>query len=277
MANTTVYLLDRYGSLLPAGIEGELYIGGEGLARGYLGAPGLTAARFGPDPISGVPGGRLYRSGDLARYRLDGELLFVGRADDQVKVRGYRVEPGEVEQALLRHPMIAEAAVVARAEDDTRQVLTAYVVPRGSPAADPAELRAHLRSLLPHYLVPDAYLTLDRLPRTPNGKVDRRALIGAEPVDSPPRPYVPPRDGPEAVLADLWAELLGMDRIGATDGFFDVGGDSFLAMRMISRARKAGLDLSPADVFAYQTLAELAALATGRAADGGPPGDEGCA
>lgn len=272
VANTAIYLLDRYGSLLPAGIDGELYIGGEGVARGYLGAPGPTADRFVPDPFSGVPGARLYRSGDLARYRLDGELLFLGRADDQVKVRGYRVEPGEVEQALLRHPMVAEAAVVARAGDNADHALTAYVVPRGSPAPAPAELRAHLRSVLPHYLVPDAYLTLHSLPRTPNGKVDRRALTGAEPVDSPPRPYVPPGDGPEAVLADLWAELLGMDRVGATDGFFDIGGDSFLAMRMISRARKAGLDLSPADVFAYQTLAELAAVAADRAASGGPPG-----
>jgi amino acid adenylation domain-containing protein len=268
VANTAVYLLDRYANLVPPGVEGELYIGGEGVARGYLGAPGLTAERFLPDPFSGVPGARMYRTGDLARYRMGGELLFLGRADAQVKVRGCRVEPGEVEQALLRHPVVAEAAVVARRAANANHALTAYTVARGSASLTPGDLSAHLRRMLPHYMVPDVYVILDSLPRTPNGKLDRRALPDPGPAEPSRRSYVPPRTPVEATLAGLWSELLGIEPIGIDDGFFELGGDSFLAIRMVSRARKAGLELRPADVFEHQTLAELAVVAADRAGPG---------
>lgn len=271
VANTAVYLLDANDRPVPVGVPGELCVAGAGLARGYLHRPGLTAERFVPDPFSDRPGARMYRTGDLARYRADGTIVFLGRLDDQLKVRGYRVEPGEVERALVRHPGLAEAAVVARVHGEVNHGLLAFVVPSlatdSAPQPNPAELRDHLCRLLPPYLVPDGFVVMDGLPRAPNGKVDRRALSG---VDPPPqrRSFVPPSSHGEQLLAGLWSELLGVDRIGADDNFFELGGDSFAAVRMIARARQGGLALTATDVFERQTVAELASLAYGRAREG---------
>jgi len=237
LPNSRVYLLDAGGEPVPAGVPGELWIGGEGLARGYFGRPGLTADRFRPDPLGGQAGGRLYRTGDLARRRPDGELDFVGRLDHQVKVRGFRIELGEVEAALLERSEVAEAVVDARGEGAERR-LVAWV---GSahPGLAPA-LSAHLGSRLPAFMVPSAILVLDALPRTPNGKVDRGRLpdpgvTGAE----APEGFLAPRTPLEETIAAVWADLLGIDRVGARDSFFFLGGHSLLAARAVSRLRGA--------------------------------------
>jgi amino acid adenylation domain-containing protein len=259
IADTQVYVLDREGEPAPIGVSGELFVGGEGVARGYLGRPGLTAERFLPDPFGPEPGARLYRTGDLARWRGDGVLEFLGRADDQVKVRGYRVELGEVEAALARHPGVREVAAVVRgvsAGGDGR--LAAYVVPSNGQAPSGAELRRWLRERLPEYMVPSGFVALEELPRSPNGKVDRKALPAADVGQSEPDAEpIAPRDPAEAVLARVTAEVLGRDRVGVFDNFFDLGVDSILAIQIASRARRAGLDVSPALLFRHPTVAEL--------------------
>ena len=218
IANTQVYVLDRRLRPVPMGVLGELYLGGVGLARGYLGQPGLTAERFVPDPCGLQAGGRLYRSGDVGRWLPGGELEFVGRADGQAKVRGVRVEPGEVEAALTRHPEVREAAVLARADGGGPVRLVAYVVAAGPSGPGAEELRRFLGALLPDYLVPSAFVAVAALPRTPSGKVDRRAL----PEPGPERPalegaYVAPRTPAEQVLADIWAQVLRL-RAGGGGG-----------------------------------------------------------
>ena len=237
LPNSRVYLLDAGGEPVPAGVPGELWIGGEGLARGYFGRPGLTADRFRPDPLGGQPGGRLYRTGDLARRRPDGELDFLGRLDHQVKVRGFRIELGEVETALLEHSEVAEAVVDARGEGAERR-LVAWV---GSahPGLAPA-LAAHLGSRLPAFMIPSAILVLDALPRTPNGKVDRGRLPdpGATGGEAP-EGFLTPRTPLEETIAAVWADLLGIERVGARDSFFSLGGHSLLAARAVSRLRGA--------------------------------------
>jgi amino acid adenylation domain-containing protein len=239
IANTRVYVLDGALRAQPAGVPGELLIGGAGVTRGYLGRPGLTAERFVPDAFASEPGARMYRTGDRARWRADGALEYLGRLDAQVKVRGFRIEPGEIEAVLRAHPAVADCVVVARAASagDTRLVV--YVV--GSADAD--EVRVHLRQSLPDYMVPAHVVTLDALPLTPNGKLDRRALPA--PSDSEPAAeYVAPRTPAEEVLAGIFAAVLGVDRIGAHDDFFSLGGHSLLATRVISRVRDAfGIDL----------------------------------
>ncbi len=264
IADLRVYVLGRAGEPVPAGVPGEMYVGGAGVARGYLGRPDLTAERFVPDPFSARPGARLYRSGDRARWTDAGELEYLGRADLQVKVRGFRVEPGEVEAALLAHPGVREAVVVAREER-----LVGYVVPREG-EAPPSELRAHLRARLPEHMVPAAVVALDALPLTPNGKLDRRALPTPESAGAE-EAYVPPRTPTEAVLAGIWTEVLGVERVGAHSGFFDLGGHSLLAMRVASRVHEAtGAELPMRAVFEAPTLEELAAEVDARLrAEGG--------
>jgi amino acid adenylation domain-containing protein len=270
---TRVYLVDGGGRLVPLGSAGELCLGGEGLARGYLGRPELTAERFVPDPFGGRPGERLYRTGDLARLRVDGELELLGRLDHQVKVRGYRVELGEVESALGRHPGLLESVVVA-VLDGGERALAAYVVPRGEGGASVAELQSFLRSRLPAFMVPALFVSLPALPRTPNGKVDRKALPaleGGAPLVRD-RPHVAPRTATEEVLCGIWAEVLGRERIGVEDNFFHLGGHSLKATQILARLnRHLELELGVQELFEQPTVAGLAARAEQAAARGPRP------
>ncbi|HMB54297.1 MAG TPA: condensation domain-containing protein, partial [Thermoanaerobaculia bacterium] len=271
--HVAVHLVDRHFAPVPPGAAGELLVGGQALARGYLGRPASTAERFVPDPFSEVPGGRLYRTGDLARWLPGGEIEFAGRVDDQIKIRGFRIEPGEVEAHLRQHPAVAEAAVVARDDGAARRLVAFLEAPSGGAAPSPGELAGFLASRLPAYMVPSAFVVLDALPVTANGKVDRRAL--PEVVEAAPSgPKVAPRNDAEQVLAEVWARVLGQEEIGVHDNFFQLGGDSILSIRIVAQAAQAGLALAPRQLFEHQTVAELAAVA-GRsavAAEQGPVG-----
>ncbi|WP_063762393.1 non-ribosomal peptide synthetase [Streptomyces sp. NRRL F-5123] len=249
------YVLDRGLRLLPAGFEGELALGGAGLAAGYHGRPDLTGTSFVPDPY-GPPGARMYLTGDRVRWRADGQLEFLGRTDDQVKIHGRRVEPGEIEGALAAHPGVARAAVVVR--DGTR--LVGYAVPRAGAVLEPAALRDHLAVRLPAFMVPAVFAVLETLPLTANGKLDRPALPDPGPGASGSREYLAPRTDAELLVAGIWQEVLGVEKAGALDHFFELGGDSLLVTRVAARIRAAaGLDVQVRDVFDEPTLAGLAA------------------
>ncbi|HEX2191397.1 MAG TPA: non-ribosomal peptide synthetase, partial [Longimicrobiaceae bacterium] len=259
VTGTRAHVLDAAMGPAPAGEAGELYLAGEGLARGYLGRPDATAERWVPDPFSGQPGARLYRTGDRVRLDAEGELEFLGRTDHQVKLRGFRIEPGEVEAALLGHPGVRDAVVVLREDVPGDPRLAAYGVPR-RPGLAAGELREHLRARLPAPMVPSAWAVLDAMPRTPNGKTDRAALPAPEHAGGPAREYVPPRTPVQAALAGIWADVLGVERVGADDDFLHLGGHSLLAMRVASRVRDAlGAELAAAAVLEERTLAALAA------------------
>ncbi|MFG1882370.1 amino acid adenylation domain-containing protein [Micromonospora sp. NPDC049102] len=249
IANVSLHVLDDHLTPTPTGVVGELYIGGIGLARGYHRRPALTAEVFVPDPGGS---GRLYRTGDLARRLPDGEFDFVGRRDGQVKIRGNRVELGEIEQTLLEHEGVREAAVTVRHLASGHPQLVAYVAPPGSPVD---ELRARLTRRLPDYMVPALFVHLDHLPVTPSGKTDRRALPA--PPDDGPEPVDPPADGVPARLAALWSQVLERGRVGPDDDFFALGGDSVLAIRVVALARRSGLRLTTRQLFAYPTLTAL--------------------
>ena len=259
LGDLQAYLLDDHMLPVPVGVAGELYIGGAGLARGYLGRPDLTAERFVPDPFGGA-GERLYRTGDLARYRPDGNIDYLGRIDHQVKIRGFRIELGEIEAALSRIPGVREAVVLAREDSPGDKRLVAYVA--GSNGAEPAAaaLRAALQRELPDYMVPAAFVVLDALPLTSNGKVDRKALpapdIGAQVAPQ----YVAPRTPAEETLCRIWAEVLGIERAGIEDNFFELGGHSLLAVTLIERMRRQGLPTNVRALFANPTPAGLAAV-----------------
>ncbi|HVT17881.1 MAG TPA: non-ribosomal peptide synthase/polyketide synthase [Thermoanaerobaculia bacterium] len=263
IANLAVYLLDRQGGLVPHGVTGELHIGGAGLARGYLGRPELTAERFVPDRLSGRPGSRLYRTGDLARHRPDGAIEYLGRLDDQVKVRGVRIELGEIEAALRAHDAVGEAAVLVREDAAGERRLVAWVAPVRDRRPAAAELRRFLGERLPETMVPAAFHWLEELPSTPHGKVDRRALAALE--RSMPAaeeaPFVVPRSAAERLLAAIWGEVLGRERVGVEDNFFALGGDSILLLQVVARCQQAGLRLLPQQLFEHQTIAELAGMA----------------
>jgi amino acid adenylation domain-containing protein len=263
--NTQLYVVDAALRPTAPGVPGELLIGGDGVARGYQGRPDLTAERFVPDPFRSVPGARVYRTGDLVRRRADGELAFLGRIDNQVKIRGFRIELGEIEATLEAHAAVRENVVLAREDVPGEKRLVAYLVPAdgGEAAAIVPLLRAHLTEKLPPYMVPAAFVVLPALPRTPNGKVDRRALA---PPDSAAfvsaQEYVAPRSAAETTLADIWAAVLHLERVGVKDSVFDLGADSLLIFQMAARARQAGLAISPAQIFELRTIEELAAKAT---------------
>ncbi|HEX2092659.1 MAG TPA: amino acid adenylation domain-containing protein, partial [Longimicrobiaceae bacterium] len=256
IAKSQAYVLDEQLQPVPVGVEGELYLAGEGLARGYARQPDLTAERFLPNPF-GAPGSRVYRVLDRARWRAEGELEYLGRTDHQVKIRGFRIEPGEIELALQRHAGVHEAVVVVREDVPGEKRLVAYVVPTVGEMSV-AELRTHLKRSLPEYMVPSAFVTLETLPLTTSGKIDRRALPVPE-GQSLTVGYVAPRTPGEEVLAGIWAEVLDVEQVGTLDSFFDLGGHSLLATRVVSRVRLAfGVELPLRALFESPTVAGLA-------------------
>ena len=268
VAGARVYLLDEDLNPVPEGLPGDIYVGGRGVARGYRRRPGLTAELFLPDPFAAERGARMYRSGDRGRYVPDGTIAFLGRTDAQVKVRGYRVEPGEVEAALLAHPGIDEAAVALRGER-----LVAYLV--GAAPPDARDARGFLRDLLPEHMVPGAFVVLDALPVTAGGKLDRAALPDPRPErDEPGEGYAAPETDTERALAEVWSEVLGGTSVGRHDNFFDLGGDSILSIQIVARAAARGIKLLPKQVFEAQTIAELAELAAAPAPAGSVPPPE---
>lgn len=266
IANTRVYVLDRHQQPVPIGVAGELYIGGDGVVQGYLHRPDLTAERFIPDPFHHEPGARLYRTGDLARYLPDGSLEFLGRTDFQVKIRGHRIELGEIEIALEQHPSIHEAIVVAREEGPGDTRLVAYLTTHRGANPSTNDLRTFLKAKLADAMVPSAFVVLPTLPLTPNGKIDRRALPAPD-TERPEldKPFVASRTSTEEVLASVWSRVLGIDQVGIHDNFFDLGGDSILAVQIIAKTNQEGLRLTVRQLLDHQTIAELASV-TGSAA-----------
>jgi acyl-coenzyme A synthetase/AMP-(fatty) acid ligase len=239
VANTHTYILDNHLEPAPIGVTGELHIGGVQVARGYLNRPEITAERFIADPFSSVPGSRLYKTGDLARFRTDGVIEFLGRLDHQVKIRGFRIELGEIEAAIIDHPQIRECVVIARPDEAGDKRLLAYLVAVGDDPPLPREIRSFLERRLPAYMVPSAFVVLASLPLTSNGKVDRKAL----PEPDLERPalentYQEPRTPIEELVASIWSDVLGLKKVGIHDNFFDLGGHSLLATQVVSRLSK---------------------------------------
>ncbi len=260
LANTQVYVLDAGRQPVPIGVRGELYIGGDGLAPGYLNAPELTAERFVPDVFSNRPGARLYRTGDACRWRADGDLEYLGRLDNQVKLRGFRIEPGEIEAVLLELPEVAQTVVTLREDRPGDKRLVAYVVSASGQALSRSDLREHLRGRLPDYMIPSAFVDLSSLPMTPSGKIDRRALPPPEDKGSEPATgYVPPGSAMQGLLVQIWNEVLGLDQVGIHDNFFDLGGHSLLAAQVSARLKSATrMEVPLAWIFDAPTVAELA-------------------
>jgi non-ribosomal peptide synthase protein (TIGR01720 family) len=260
-------VLDRNVQPAPTGVPGELFIAGAGVSRGYLGRPELTAERFLPDPFAtDLTGGRMYRTGDRVRWLPDGTLEFLGRVDFQVKVRGFRIELGEIEETLRRHGDIREAVVLAPEGEGGARRLLAYVVPQDAARAPTAAaLRQHLLATLPEYMVPSAFLALDAMPLTPNGKIDRKALLRIKPEEAARvesgLSYVAPVGPVESALAEIYAKVLGVPQVGANDNFFELGGDSILTIQVVARAGQAGIRITPKQLFQASTVAGLALLA----------------
>ena len=254
-----VYILDPNGQPVPIGVPGEMYVGGAGVARGYLNRPELSAQRFIPDHFVASAGARLYRTGDLARRLENGDIEYLGRIDHQVKIRGFRIELGEIEAGIARHPAIRKVAVIAREDAPGDKRLVAYLVAEHPPADLVDQLRARIRADMPEYMVPAHFVSLEALPLTENGKVDRKSLPA--PGFSRPdlaRPYAAPRTPTENAIAQIWSAVLGIDRVSIHDHFFELGGDSILSIQVVARARQAGLHLTPRDLFKRPTVAQLA-------------------
>ncbi|GGG86317.1 hypothetical protein GCM10011585_32780 [Edaphobacter dinghuensis] len=269
IANTRIYLMDSERQLVPLGAVGELYIGGAGVARGYLNRPDLTSERFLPDPFSAETGARIYRTGDLARYLSDGNLEFLGRNDHQVKIRGFRIELGEIEARLAEYPLVKQALVIAREDVPGNKRLVAYYTGDASVTAE--QLRTHLAELLPEYMVPAAFAHLNALPLAPNGKLDRKALPAPEGDAYAAHAYEPPQGEAETVLAEIWKELLHVERVGRNDNFFELGGHSLLAVRLQAHVQKRlNLELSLAHIFGSNTLSALAQIIAASLADAVP-------
>ena len=263
IANTEIHILDDLGHPVPVMIAGELYIGGAGLARGYVSRPDLTAERFVPDHLSGRPGARLYRTGDKARWRADGNVEYLGRLDNQVKIRGHRIELGEIEEVLTQHQAVKQAVVVVHEDQPGNKRLAAYVVGNeGSGELDVSRMRSYLRTRLPEFMVPAALIVLERMPVTANGKLDRKALPKPE-WKADAKKYVAPRNAVEEELSRIWGDVLGVKHVGIRDNFFELGGDSIISVQILARCREAGLKLDLRQLFQMQTIERLAPLATG--------------
>jgi amino acid adenylation domain-containing protein len=270
--NTQFYVLDKQNQPLPIGVPGELHIGGEGVARGYYKRPELTAERFVPDPFSRASDRRLYKTGDLVRYRTDGRLEFLGRLDNQVKVRGFRIELGEIECALGKVPGVRESVVLAREDQPGMKHLVAYIVADSAPEPEVAHLRAFVGRSLPDYMIPSAFIFLPELPRTPNGKIDRQALPAPDSANLGLRAaFIAPRNPREEKLAAICAEVLHLDRVSVLDSLFDLGADSIHLFQIIARAGRAGIAMSPQHVLRLQTVAAIAAEI--EVTGGSAPGD----
>lgn len=267
IANTHVYILDPQGQIVPIGVAGELHVGGVGVARGYLNRPELTAERFVRNPFGSDQHARLYKTGDVARWRSDGTIEYLGRNDQQVKIRGYRIELGEIETQLARHPQVGEAVVIVREDVPGQKRLVAYLTQTADAALQASELRAYLKPLLPEYMLPSAFLVLERLPLTANGKLDRRALPAPERDAHAASQYAAPRGDVEVLLANIWQEVLRVEQVGRNDNFFELGGHSLLIVQMLERLRRAGLSTEVRAVFESATLADLAQLLSGETSE----------
>jgi len=272
--NTQIYILDSQRQPVPIGVAGEIYIGGEGVARGYLHRPELTEERFLVDPVGLDPAARVYRTGDLGRWRADGCIEYLGRNDHQIKLRGFRIELGEIEAQLLQHPQVKEAVVLAHEGQQGDKRLVAYIVIAGGRDEPPGggfrqqflqELREYLQGRLPEYMIPAAWVVLGLLPLTPNGKLDRKALPAPEEGDAHlHRPFEAPQGEVEEILAEIWRSLLRVERVGRDDNFFELGGHSVLGMRMVERfTQRVGIRAPVAAVFRYPTIREMAGFAAG--------------
>lgn len=263
IANTRAYVTDTFGRLVPFGVSGELCIGGAGVARGYLNQAEQTSERFIPDMFSGQAGARLYRTGDVVRRLRNGAIEFLGRVDSQVKIRGHRVELGEIEVALRQHPDVREVVVVAVSDEREHKRLVAYLVPSRKPGPTVSELQAFLKSKLPASMWPSLFVLLEELPLTPNGKIDRRALPAPDAARVAPdsRTLDAPRSDVERTLAEIWQQVLGIAELGINDNFFELGGDSIISIQIIARANQRGIRLTPKQLFQNQTIASLASVA----------------
>ena len=265
ISNTKAYILDRNLQPVPVGIPGELYLAGDGLARGYLKRPELTDERFIRNPFSPGPGSRMYKTGDFARYLEGGQIEFNGRIDNQVKIRGFRIELGEIEAAISAHPGVKESIVIAREDQPGDKRLVAYLVADDDPGPSVGELRSYLKAKLPEYMVPTAFVRLDMLPLTPNGKVDRRALAAPDISEEQDKVFVAPRTALEKMVADLWAEVLGVERVGVLDDFFELGGHSLIGTQLMSRVRALfEIALPMSTLFDASNVAAMAAILEGR-------------
>ena len=258
--NTQIYILDSYLQPVPIGVPGELHIGGAGLARSYLNRPELTQEKFIPNLFDKAEGSKLYKTGDLARYLPDGNIEYLGRIDNQVKIRGFRIELGEIETLLNQYPQIKASVVIVREDIPGRKSLVAYIVPANQIIALTSELRQYLKAKLPDYMIPNAFVILEALPLTQNGKIDHRALPAPEFSSELSDRYVAPRTFIEDTLATIWAQVLRVKEVGIDDNFFELGGDSILSISIIARAKQTGLQLTVKQLFAHQTIAELAAV-----------------
>jgi acyl-CoA synthetase (AMP-forming)/AMP-acid ligase II/aryl carrier-like protein len=255
-----LYVLDQDLELLPRGVEGELYIGGVGVARGYLGESEQTAERFLRDPFSESKNARIYGTRDVVRWNADDTLQFLGRRDNQVKIRGFRIELGEIEARLNEHPSVGDAVLLAREDQPGDKRLVAYLRTQADVRIDVEALRTHLGALLPEYMVPAAYVQLPVFPLTTNGKLDRKALPAPAADAYFARPYEAPLGEPEHLLARIWADVLKLELVGRHDNFFELGGHSLLAITTIERAKRAGLQIDMQMLFAAPTLKALASM-----------------
>jgi amino acid adenylation domain-containing protein len=262
IGNTQLYILDKYEHRVPQNVEGELYIGGEGLARGYVELPELDSSKFIPNPFGSVSGSRLYKTGDLARFLSDGTIEILGRLDDQVKVNGNRMELGEIQSVLLENPLLSEALVTVWTKGNGDKNLTAYFVPKSEIIPSASELRQFLGKKLPSFMIPSFFIPLPSFPLTPNGKINRKALPIPENIRKNSG-YVAPQSPLEQLLVEIWEHVIQLDQIGIEDNFFDLGGASMQSLQIVAKANMYGLRMNVEHLFEYQTIRELASFLQG--------------